>query len=188
VNWTTRVKKALEIDLGAFRTVSVDATHNRITVGGAVRFSDVVEPLWSAEKEMPLGGCSSAGLVGVALCGGITKWQGRYGLLIDSMLSVELVTASGELVTASTDENPELFWGMRGAGFNFGVVTSATFRVFDRVNNGEVLVADLAVPIGKHKDVVQILEALERSQVAELSVEAVAMYNPHAGGVGIDAV
>lgn len=117
------------------------------------------------------------------LGGGLNRWQGLYGLMIDNLLSVELVTFTGDLVKASADENPELFWGMRGAGFNFGIVTSATLKIYDLRNGGETQVADLILPYEKHGEIMKILKGFETSQPPALSILVGASWNEEAGGV-----
>jgi hypothetical protein len=96
------------------------------------------------------GSCSATGLVGATLGGGVGRYSGLYGLLIDSLLSLRVVTASGEVVEASATSEPELFWGMRGAGANLGVVTSATYRIHriadDPRTRGTVTNIDFVVP------------------------------------------
>lgn len=89
------------------------------------------------------GNCGCAGYIGAGLGAGIGYLQGTLGLVIDSMVSAKLVTASGDLVEVSKTSNPDLFWAIRGAGTNFGIVTSAVFKVTKQVNNGEVYYADI---------------------------------------------
>ena len=78
----------------------------------------------------PFGDTGSVGLSGLTLGGGIGWLVRKYGLAIDALVSVELVTAEGRCITASEDENPDLFWAVRGGGGNFGVVTRFQFRLY----------------------------------------------------------
>jgi FAD/FMN-containing dehydrogenase len=80
-----------------------------------------------------------------------------FGLVSDALLSARVVTANGRLVQVSENENPELFWGLRGAGANLGVVTSATYKAHKLVNQGQIMNVDLAFPANmsrKYFDVV----------------------------------
>lgn len=81
-------------------------------------------------------------MVGGSLGAGVGKYQGVHGLIIDALESVKLVTATGDLITVSKHQEPDLFWGLRGAGFNFGIITEATYQVYDLTNNGSVMNAD----------------------------------------------
>jgi FAD/FMN-containing dehydrogenase len=95
---------------------------------------------------------------------------GEHGLLIDSLLSVEMVTGSGNILTASATENPDLFWGMRGAGVNFGVVTSATYRIYDTINNGMVYNADMSFNAEKNATIFKILQTYQGNQDDKLAL------------------
>lgn len=109
-------------------------------------------------------------MVGAALGGGIGPYQGVHGLLLDGLESVTVVTGSGEIVTASEEKNGDLFWGLRGAGQNFGIVTSATFRIRDQTNKGMALNGDFVYPASSKKEVFELVGSLNEKKPAELSL------------------
>ncbi|KAJ6278828.1 hypothetical protein J3E71DRAFT_393846 [Bipolaris maydis] len=164
------VKGALNIDLSKFRKVTVDAAANTMTVGAATIFADMLDPLYAAGKQMPSGGSSTPSIIGVTLGGGIGPLTGAYGLLIDSLLSVEMVTGSGQILTVSATKNSDLFWGMRGAGVNFGIVTSATYRIYDTINNGMVYNADMSFNGEKNETIFKILRSYQGTQDNKLAL------------------
>ena len=82
-------------------------------------------------------------MLGATLGGGVGRYQGLHGLIIDSLLSAQLVTADGRILEISEDSYPDLFWGIRGAGTNLGIVTSATYQIYRLTNNGLILNSDL---------------------------------------------
>ncbi|KAB2571594.1 FAD-linked oxidoreductase azaL [Lasiodiplodia theobromae] len=169
----------LAIDLSNFNTINVNKNASTVTIGGGVRFSDIFDPLYAAGKELQTGSCPCVGTVGATLGGGVGRYQGVHGLIIDALLSVRLVTAIGKLITVSADSNPELFWALRGAGMNFGVVTSATYKVADLTNGGQVLSADLIYPGSVNGSFFEALEKLAADQPKELSVTAASSYDVH---------
>lgn len=77
------------------------------------------------------GTCDKVGVTGAVLGGGLGPIQGVHGMMIDNLLSARVITAGGKLVTASENENPDLFWALRGAGHRFGLVTQVTFKTHD---------------------------------------------------------
>ncbi len=108
--------------------------------------------------------------MGVTLGGGIGPLTGTHGLLIDSLLSVEMVTGEGQILTVSAEQNSPLFWGIRGAGFNFGIVTSATYRVYDALNDGNVYNADLLFPGEANGTIFEILSTYQGTQDDKLAI------------------
>ena len=96
----------------------------------------------------PSGVISSTGIAGLTLGGGIAWLMGKHGMAVDNLLSAEVVLASGEVVTASEDTDPDLFWALRGGGGNFGVVTSFEYRAHPVANvlGGAVLHPLAAAP------------------------------------------
>lgn len=117
------------IDLSRMRGVDVDAGARTARASGGSLLAELDERAQSYGLVCPVGVVSHTGVAGLTLGGGMGRLQRKHGLTIDNLLSVELATADGRLVRASEDENPELFWGLRGAGANFGIATSFTFRL-----------------------------------------------------------
>ncbi|KAK1774772.1 hypothetical protein QBC45DRAFT_424029 [Copromyces sp. CBS 386.78] len=101
------------------------------TLGGGLRGDDVVPALWARGKQTTTGSCRCVSLLGPALGGGHGWLQGQYGLGADQILSARVVLANGTAVRASKTENGDLFWALRGAGHNFGVVTEVEYRLYD---------------------------------------------------------
>jgi FAD/FMN-containing dehydrogenase len=115
------------IDLGPMNTIQVgDGT---ATIGGGAKLADVYDQLIARGVGIPLGTCLSVGISGLTLGGGIGVIDRMYGLTCDSLVSAQVVTADGRLLTCDAANEPDLFWALRGGGGgNFGVVTSFTFR------------------------------------------------------------
>lgn len=119
----------LVIDLGRMRGIRVDPVAGTVRAQAGVVLGELDRETQAFGMAVPAGIVTTTGMAGLTLGGGIGWLMRKYGLTIDQLLSVDLVTAGGELVRASSEENPELFWGVRGAGGNFGIVTSFEFRL-----------------------------------------------------------
>lgn len=100
-----------------------------VSVEGGCLWKDVDEAAGDYGLAAVGGTVNHTGIGGLTLGGGYGYLTGRYGLVIDNLLSVKLVTADSDIVTASPDENPDLFWAIRGAGASFAAVVEFTYRV-----------------------------------------------------------
>jgi FAD/FMN-containing dehydrogenase len=118
----------LMIDLGALKGVRIDPQQRTARVQAGVLLGELDRETQAFGLAVPSGIVTHTGVAGLTLGGGIGWIQRKHGLSIDKLRRVDVVTADGELITASADENEELFWGMRGAGSNFGIATEFEFE------------------------------------------------------------
>jgi FAD/FMN-containing dehydrogenase len=119
----------LVVDMRNMNRVEVDPQARTATAAGGATWSDFDRATQPHGLMAPGGRVSTTGVAGLTLGGGSTWLERKFGFACDNLISVDLVTADGREVTASEDENPELFWALHGAGGNFGVATKLVFRL-----------------------------------------------------------
>ncbi len=119
----------LVIDLSLMKGIRVDPARRTATAQPGLTLSELDRATQAHGLAVPLGIISMTGVAGLTLGGGIGWLNGKHGLACDNLLRAEVVTADGRLLTASPTEHADLFWGLRGGGGNFGVVTSFTYQL-----------------------------------------------------------
>jgi FAD/FMN-containing dehydrogenase len=123
--------------------------------------------------------------LGVSLGAGIGRLQGKYGYLNDNMVSARLLLANGTAIEVSKTSNPELFWGIRGAGHNFGIVLQATYQVYPQLNDGKHFVVDFEFDLDKLEDVFDVLNSLSDPMPREVAVFVIGRRRGAGGKVSV---
>lgn len=137
---------AIVVDLSGMKRVTVDPVARTARVQGGATSGDLAGPAHEHDLALTTGDTRSVGLGGLVTGGGIGFMARKYGLTIDHLLKAQVVTANGEIVTASEQENADLFWAIRGGGGNFGIVTEFTFRLHPV---GQILGGMIVLPATK---------------------------------------
>lgn len=139
------------------RAVKVDPATKVLTIQGGAQWCHVDDAAWEHGLATVGGTVADTGVGGLTLGGGYGWLTGGHGLVIDNLISCEVVLASGEIVRASKDQNDDLFWGLRGAGQNFGVVTEFVIQAWDQ---GNVWAGLIAFPPERLREVVEVLNEI----------------------------
>lgn len=172
------------LDLSAMKLIAVDPLERFVTVGPGVTLGDLDRETQAFGLATPTGVVSMTGLSGLALGGGLGWLNGTHGLTCDNLVAAEVVTATGDRVLASAEERPELLWGLRGGGGNFGVVTSFTFRLHPIES---VLAGALTYPGGKARAALRAYHEFARGCPDELST-ALSLSRPGGGDLAVSVV
>ncbi len=169
---------ALMLYLAAMRGVEVDPAARTARVQGGALWSDF--DLETAKHGLATTGgvIASTGVAGLTLGGGIGWLVGKHGMSIDNLLSVELVTADGAVVSASVESHPDLFWALRGGGGNFGVATSFEFALHPQ---GDVLAGIVAWPVAKAAEVLAFYREFTESAPDEMGAYALMTTDAESG-------
>lgn len=116
-------------------------------------------------------------MLGATVGGGVGVMTGLHGLALDALQSVRIVTAGGDLVTASATSNSGLFWAIRGAGANFGIITEATYEIYDQPNGGNAVFGSFTFPASANASVWEALQSFDDDMPPELAIHLSIIYS-----------
>ncbi|KAI9667739.1 MAG: hypothetical protein M1821_000556 [Bathelium mastoideum] len=180
-----RLQNAIQLDMGNFQTIDIDSASNTMTIGGGVRIENVTQELQAVGREFPVGTCGTVGVTGFTLGGGVGPLGGLYGTASDNLLSVEMVTGTGEILDVSATSHPDLFYGVRGAGFNYGIATSLQYRTFPATNEGRVTVINAMFPGPTNRSVWEAANSFVGQQPPDFSILFAIRFNETMGGMTV---
>ncbi len=165
----------LMIDLSPMKGIHVDPEARVARAEPGVLWSEFDHETQAFGLATTGGVIATTGVAGLTLGGGIGWLMGSHGLACDNLLSVDVVTADGRLVTASDSQNPDLFWGLRGGGGNFGIATSFEFRLHPV---GQVLGGLLIHPLDGAVELIRFYDEFTRTAPDELGSVALFVTSP----------
>ncbi len=171
------------IDLSRMKGIWIDPGQQTAWAQAGLTLSEFVQATQTYGLATTTGTVGGTGLAGLTLGGGLGWFMGKYGLTIDNLLAVDLVTADGQLLKASASEHPDLFWGVRGGGGNFGIVTAFELQLHPV---GPVLAGKVVYPVECAREVLRFYREYARSAPDELTVYASLMTTP--GGLPAIAI
>ncbi|KAL8693101.1 MAG: hypothetical protein Q9224_003818 [Gallowayella concinna] len=128
------LKNGIQINLRQLQEITIAPDGKTATLGGGVYNDNVVNALHGKGKSSGSGAAGCVGLMGAGLGGGYGRYEGFYGLVLDNIVDMNVILADGRKKFVSATSNPDLYWAMRGAGHNFGIVTKLTYKIYDEIS------------------------------------------------------
>ncbi|RYP62676.1 hypothetical protein DL771_009617 [Monosporascus sp. 5C6A] len=116
------------IDVSELKAITFNSDKTEVTFQAGVTNADMIRAAWDNHARVSTSTCNCVSILGATLGGGLSRTQGVYGLNVDQILSLNLVDATGNKKTVTAQSNPDLWWALKGAGANFGIVTSGVFK------------------------------------------------------------
>jgi FAD/FMN-containing dehydrogenase len=162
------------LDMSGMKEIQIDPNNRTATAEPGLTLAEFDRATQKYGLATPLGIVSVTGIAGLTLGGGLGWLNGKHGLAIDNLLAATVVTADGRLLTASSTENEDLFWAIRGGGGNFGIVTAFTYQLHQV---DKVLAGSVTFPSEKAHEGMRFYDEFARNSPDELST---------AGGIGRD--
>jgi hypothetical protein len=180
------VDGGLMIDLSQMKSIRIDPGARTAQVEPGVVWGEFDQEAQAFGLATVGGTVSHTGVAGLTLGGGFGWLAGKHGMTIDNLLSADVVTADGRLLHASQDENPDLFWALRGAGANFGIVTSFQFRLHPV--GSQILGGMVLYPVDQAGDMLRFYRELLQTAPDELTTYAAILTGPDGVQVAAMAV
>jgi len=166
----------MQIDLSSMRGARVDLPAGTCHVAGGSHLRDLDHESMAQGLVTTAGTVSHTGVGGLTTGGGFGRLARRFGLALDNVQSVDIVTANGQLIHANAQENPDLYWGVRGGGGNFGVVTNFEFKLHPM--SRKVIAGNVMFPVSEMKNVLSFYSDYAASCPDELYLDFVALSQP----------
>ena len=167
--------RGMLIDLSLLRGVSVDPKARIARVAGGSLLGDLDHETMAHDLVTTAGTVSHTGVGGLTLGGGFGRVARRFGLALDNVRAVEIVTANGEILRASPEENPDLYWGVRGGGGNFGVVTTFEFGLHPMQR--QVFGGQIVFPLEQARNVLKFYSEFQGTAPDDVCLDAVLSSN-----------
>lgn len=173
------------LDLSLMKGIHVDPRKRTVRAQGGVTWGEFNRETQLHGLATTGGVVSTTGIGGLTLGGGLGWLMGKYGIAADNLIAAELVTASGQAVQVDAEQEPDLFWGLRGGGGNFGVVSWLEYRLHPV---GPVTSGLVAHPIERARDVLSLFREVTGSAPDELTLSAGLLHAPDGSGVPLAAI
>jgi FAD/FMN-containing dehydrogenase len=175
----------LMLDLSPMKGIHVDPRGRTVRAQAGATWGDFNRETQLHGLATTGGVVSTTGIAGLTLGGGLGWLMGKHGLAADNLISAEVVTAEGEVIRASADLDPDLFWGLRGGGGNFGVVSWFEYRLHPV---GPVTSGLVGYPIDRARKVLRLFRELTASALDELTLNAALTHAPDGSGMPLAAI
>lgn len=173
------------IDLAGMKGIYVDPEARTVRAQGGVTWAEFNRETAAHGLAVTGGQISTTGIAGLTLGGGLGWLTGIHGLAADNLLSVELVTADGEILNVTADSHPDLFWALRGGGGNFGIATWLEYRLFPLT---QIVGGLIAYPIDRGGDLLRFYRERTQSAPDELGISCVLAHAPDGSGMKLAAL
>ena len=176
------VDGGLQIDLSTFRHARVRPNGKTIEVAGGSLLGEIDREAMQFGKATTAGTVSHTGVGGLTTGGGFGRLARRFGLALDNVVSVDVVTADGRLVHANAEQNEDLYWGVRGGSGNFGIVTNFEFKLHPVER--QVIAGEIMFPLSRFREVLSLYADMIETIPDELYLDAFALAPPDKSQAG----